>query len=117
MNPVELRDRPNIPAAGIPYEQGDYVKHRFCAEWRGVAAKKRHRQPMFVSVNGGPIGCELCGRRVSRRLKRILLKNCGLYHDSYNGRKVIYYQFFRDDLAIEGLEASALILRVLEESP
>ena len=117
MNPVPLRDRPNISVIGVPFEQGDYVRHRWCAEWRGLAAKKKNRQPMFVSVSGGPIGCELCGRRVSRRLKRVLLKNCGLYHDSYGPRKVIYYQFFRDDLAIEGLEGVPLVRRVLEESP
>ena len=117
MDPVPLVDRPNISVAGILFEQGDYVKHRFCEEWRGMVAKKKHRQPMFVSANRGPIGCELCGRRVSRRLRRILLKNCGLFHDTYHGRDVTYYQFFRDELAGEGLEGAALLRRILEESP
>jgi hypothetical protein len=117
MDPAPLVDQPNIGVSGIFYEQGDYVRHRFCAEWRGMDAKKKTRQPMFVSTNGGAIGCELCGRRVSRRLKKILLKNCGLYHDTLDGRRTTYYQFFRDDLAGEGLEGGPLIRRIQEESP
>jgi len=121
MDPVPLVNRPNITAQEATFMHREYVHHAWCQKWNTLAQKREHRSPLLARRGkDGPLQCELCGRRASRTLQKIVLKNCdiGTYSptDSNNiSVPVTYYQFRRLDLQDEGLGGHLLIRRLLEE--
>ncbi len=102
MRVAKLVNEPNITHQGAKVADQSYAKHGWCHRWSSTQDKATYREPLFVRVDKGPIHCELCGRRVSRLLRRILLKNCmaagydEVVNDGETPVRVTYFHFRRE---------------------
>jgi len=118
MDVAELVNEPNMGRHEATFVHQSYITHRYCQKWRSPVAKQKHREPMFTRVNEGPIRCELCGRRASRELKKIVEGNSEVYkcQELINCDKEVTLSFFtfsRQDL--KDLGAWGLSARLSEE--
>ena len=117
---AEPVDRPNIRYQEIGFEFGNYIVHKWCEKWHTPSQKKQHRRPLLVRINTGPIHCELCGRRTSRLLKKMVENNSIVYRcrELINQDREVTLRFYtlrRPDLRREGLEGWQLNTRLSEE--
>ena len=120
MNVADLVNQPNMGYQEIGFEDQTYIVHKQCESWRSNDQKSQHREPMLTRVNTGPIRCELCGRRASRLLKRMVENNSEVYkcQELINDDREVtlsFYTFHRSDLRKEGLEGQHIINRLLAE--
>ena len=121
MDLAELVNQPNMGHQEIGFEADTYIVHKWCEKWRSISEKKQHREPMLVRVNTGPIRCELCGRRASRLVRKIVENNSKAYkcqeQINCDEKEVTlrFYNFRRSDLSKEGLKSWQLNDRLLGE--
>ncbi len=120
MDVAELVNQPNMGYREVEFADDTYIVHKKCEKWRSPSQKGRSRQPMLTRVNTGPIRCELCGRRASRLLRRMVENNSDVYtcQESINcGGEVTlrFYTFRRSALCKEGLKGLQINNRLLEE--
>jgi len=120
MDLAGLVNEPNMGYHEAAFVHKSYITHRGCPKWQSPAEKQKHRDPMFTRVNEGPIRCELCGRRASRKLKKIVEKNSEVYRcqELINCDKEVtlsFYTFVRIDLHEEGLKGWSMNARLSEE--
>ncbi len=120
MDLVELVDQPNMARHEIEFPYDGYILHKACEKWKTTSEKHKHRQPMLTRVNGGPIRCELCGRRASRELRQIVERNSEIYtcQEPINSDKEVtlrFYTFNRPDLSKKGFGGWSLNAKLAEE--
>lgn len=120
-----LVNQPNIAPHEADFSHERHVIHKGCQEWKRRQQMKgpegAYREPLFARVDTGPIQCELCGRRASKTLRRLLDQNCveGKYHEFLDDREgehqITFYQTARGDLKREGIKGRHLLQRMLGE--
>ena len=117
-----LVNRPNIAHREAVFVHENYTLHSWCEDFE-VKSRKNSTRPLLIRIDNGPIQCRSCGRRVSKRLRKVLLNNCAeaRFHDrlgeTSRSKKVTltYYSLDRKDLDEEGLKGWHLHTRLLQE--